>query len=237
MFEVAQTKFATADVGAGGGARQIEHGRGGINGDHFVGPRQQSRQQQTRTGAEVEDGVAVFGEQRQGHLAVVGAIETLVPQFVTIETTIKETPGLLAAALYGRLHPLHVRLEVRQGTFVITAEMEHVSNEFVLRLGTALVIDPRTLPAPCDQPRLGENPQMSRDPTLPHAQNVEDLIDIEGRSRQQTQQAQAGLVGEGFVDLQQIGHGGEITSGSAKSQISIFLDIDTPIMKTPRSGR
>ena len=208
VFEVAQTKFATVAVSAGGGTRQFEHGCGGINGDHFVGPRQQRRQQQTRTGAEIEDGVAVFGQQRQGHLAIMGAVEGLVPQFVAITTAVKETPGLLAAALDGRLHPLHVCLEVRQGTFVITAEVEHVSNEFVLRIGAALIVDPRALPPPRDQPRFGENPQMSRDPTLSHAQDVDDLIDIEGRSRQQTQQAQARLVGEGFVDLQQIGHGG-----------------------------
>jgi hypothetical protein len=125
-------------------------------------------------------------------------------QFVTVTTAVKEGPCLLPATFDGRLHTLHVRLEIRQGALVLAAQVQHVCHEFVLRIRAALIVDPGALAPPGNQTRLGKNAKMPRDAALSHTQNVDHLVDIERRSRKQAQQAQTRLIGEGFVDLQQI---------------------------------
>ena len=179
MFEVTKAELATVDIDTRRRPRQIEHGCRGVDGDDSVGALQQRRQQQTRPGAKVENCVAAFWQKGQRYLAVAGTFEGLMPQFVAVAAAVEEISGLLATALDGRFHALHVRLEMWQGTLVFAAQMQHVCDKFVLRIRAALIVDPRALTPARDQSRLGENAKMSGDPALSHAQNVDHFVDIE----------------------------------------------------------
>ncbi len=145
-------------------------------------------------------------QQRQGHLAVVGPLQRLMPQFVTITTAVEEGPRLLSALLDGRLHALHVLLEVGQCPFMLAHQHQHVGHQLIIGIGAAFVVGPRALAAAGYQIGLGQNPEMSGDPALPHAQDIDHLIDVERRPGQQAQQAQTRLVGQGFVELEKVGH-------------------------------
>ncbi len=51
VFEIAEAEVAAFDVGASRNARQVEHSRRGVDGDHPVGSLEQRREQQPRAGA------------------------------------------------------------------------------------------------------------------------------------------------------------------------------------------
>ncbi len=152
-----------------------------------------------------------------------------MPQFVAITTAVEEGPRLLPAPLDGRLHALHVLLEVGQCPFMLAHQHQHVGHQLIIGIGAAFVVDPRALAAAGDQIGLSQNPEMSGDAALAHAQDVDHLIDVERRPGQQAQQTQARLVGQGFVELQQVGHDGRNlpeTRRKVKYQDFLILTVD-----------
>lgn len=143
-------------------------------------------------------------QQRQGDLTVVRPLERLVAQFIAIAPAVKKGSGLLPATFDRRLQSLHIRIEGGQGALVFLHQQQRVCYQFVIWVRAALVVDPGAFAATCHQASLGQNTKMTRYAALPHAQNVDDLVHVQRGSSQQAQQAQARLVGESFVNLQEV---------------------------------